>query len=69
VIDTTREAGFVKPITVLLYSLMKPFTDGGVRRPYIPDYPFGAWRSLFFPSADLRKPNNGGVRIRVLCVK
>jgi hypothetical protein len=24
---------FVKPITVLLNSLMKPFTDGGVRRP------------------------------------
>jgi hypothetical protein len=32
VINNERD-GFVKPITVLLNSLMKPFTDGGVRRP------------------------------------
>ena len=58
--------GFVKPITVLLNSLMKPFTDGGVRRPYIPDYPLGAWRSLFLFAAEakplaeeLQKINDG----------
>src|SRR6202035_5347410 len=32
--DRTNERGrFVKPITVLSYSLMKPSTDGGVHRP------------------------------------